>query len=69
MNDAIYEIWRASIARKEALLAGWIAYVAMANPQSSALTREYMNAMFGPWAWRAPEMRYDEFAQTWLVVT
>lgn len=44
------------VTEKEALLRGWVAWVALQNPNSSALSREHMHALFGPWIDRKPEL-------------
>lgn len=49
---AMERIWQ----DKEARLASYIAWVALANPHSPALTREHMHAAFGEWTWRQPQL-------------
>lgn len=41
-------------------LAGYIAWVSLANPESTALTQEHMHVAFGEWAHRQPKVVYRD---------
>lgn len=65
-QQAATEAYRHLMAKKEQALAGWIAYVALQNPRSSALSPRYLHAMFGDWATRA--FRLERRGESWVLI-
>lgn len=50
-------ILRALQAKKDELICGWVAYVALTAPDSGHASPEFMRATFGEWYHRLPEWR------------
>lgn len=60
------EDYLALMAKKEQALAGYIAYVALCDPNSPALARDHMHAVLGPWIDRAIWVERREDGTYWL---